>query len=474
MAKDALQQLENQLKSYIELGRRVLQRWWLILAFTLLGAGISVVLALNMTRVYQSRTLVAWQEVQDRAAFTGQEMRRQENWLRTRLEETLSSNTFLLRLMREMKVFSGMRKSVAPEEVLTLCRERIKFGMVGSDSFWIAFEYKDPKKAQQVASFLAKEFIGKSVRDSVSAAQSTLSFMEAEVKKARQELSEIEGRMAQFVSDHPEYRVLPAGGMPTAPTPRPSPTSGYVSVRGSPELRQALSEKGRLQAQLRVLMNPQADSRLIRARQEVDRAGRRIAALRRKYTDRHPDVQTAQQILRQAQMQLGLIQNASKGDTSTIRRLQSEIAALDKSIAKLSQPRRKRTTQPVKPVPTKRLLLTKQARQEKDWYSLTRDKEVATSKNDQLQTRLTRAKMTASLERKQAETQYTIVDHANLPQKPIRPNRSKLAMAGTALGLMIGLAIAMLLMIFDSRIYSQHDLRKVCDLPILAQVPKES
>ena len=281
--------------------------------------------------------------------------------------------------------------------------------------------------------------------------------------------------MAQFVADHQEYRVLPAGGVASPTEPVRSPSS-YVSVSGSPELRQALAQKGRLEAQLRVLMNPQADAKLIRARTELESALRRIASLRRKYTDRHPDVQTAQQYLRQTQVQLRLVQSASKGSATNITQLRTEIAALDKTIAKLSSPKRKRVkpAAPAKPAPPKRQLLSKKARLEKDWYGLTRDKEVVNSRYDQLQTRLTRAKMTASLERKQAETQFTIVDRANLPQKPIRPNRTKLAMAGTALGFMLGLAIAVLLMIFDSRIYSHQDLRKVCDLPVLAQIPRES
>lgn len=476
MAKDALQQLENQLKNYLELGRRVIRRWWVIVALTLLGGGSSVALALNMTRIYQSRTLVAWQEaVQDREGFTGSEIRRQENWLRRRMEETLSSNTFLLKLMQEKNVFSGMRRSMAPEEVLTHCRDRIKFGMVGADSFWVAFEHKDPRKAQEVTAWLVNEFIRKNVGDAVGAAQKTLSFMEAEVKKAKKEMTEIEGKMAQFVADHPEYRVLPAGGV-ASPAAEPVRSRSYVSVSGSPELRQALAQKGRLEAQLRVLMNPQANAKLIRARTELESALRRIASLRRKYTDRHPDVQTAQQYLRQTQVQLRLVQSASKGGATNITQLRTEIAALDKTIAKLSSPKRKRV-QPAaptrRPAPPKRLL-SKKARLEKDWYGLTRDKEVVNSRYDQLQTRLTRAKMTVSLERKQSETQFTIVDRANLPQKPIRPNRSKLAMAGTALGFMLGLAIAVLLMIFDSRIYSHQDLRKVCDLPVLAQIPKES
>ncbi len=118
--------------------------------------------------------------------------------------------------------------------------------------------------------------------------------------------------------------------------------------------------------------------------------------------------------------------------------------------------------------------LTGTAIAEKKWYQLTRDREITKAKYDQLYERLTKVRVNASLEKQRAETQYTIVDPANFPQKPVRPSRSKLVIAGTFLGLLLGFALAALLVILDPRIYNEDDLRKACDLPVLAQIPKEA
>lgn len=474
MAEDGLDQLANQIKKYLEFARRVMRRWWIIGIFTILGGGASVGLALTMTRYYQSRTLISWQEaVHHNTVLSVEEMRREENWLKTRLQETFSSHTLLMKIIKEMDLFPGMRDAVAPEVILEEFGDKLDFGIVGNDSFWISFEYKEPQKAQAVTKRLAQEFVNKNVHDKLGVAEATLTFMQREVKKTKEEMDKIESETAQFVSDHPEYQVDPATGMPRGVMPdprRPVSVGSFLSVT-NPELRRALARKGRLQAQLQLMNNPRGDPKLMQARQEVERARVRVAVLRRKYTDRHPDVQRAKRYYRQTQVQLNLVTDARRSNSGSVDRIRNEIAELDRKIARLSRKKSRRSSRS-STKPRKRAL-TGKAQLEMKWYQLTRDREVAKAKFDQLQERLMRAKVTATLERRQAENQFSVVDKANLPRKPSRPSRTKLALAGTALGGMLGAGLAVLLVLFDPRIYSEDDLKKACDLPLLAQIPKE-
>jgi uncharacterized protein involved in exopolysaccharide biosynthesis len=169
---------------------------------------------------------------------------------------------------------------------------------------------------------------------------------------------------------------------------------------------------------------------------------------------------------------------SSRKGTSTNQaaQIRSEIAALDDRISSRMRRlrRRVRRSAPASTPSTPKRNLTRKAQLEKRFYRLTRDREVAKAKLEQLNTQMLRSRMSANIERKQAETQFSIVDKANLPRKPSRPSRTKLAMAGTAAGMMLGFALSVLLVIFDPRIYSEDDLRKSCDLPVLAQIPKEA
>jgi len=480
MAQDGLDELASQIRRYLEFARRIVRRWWLICILTFLGAGGSVVAALAMTRYYESRTLISHKESVDKTrVFSNEENRREANWLRMRLEETLSSHTLRMKVIRELDLFPKMRDAVAPEVLLEEFRRKVKYDMVGSDSFWIAFEYKDPRKAQQGAARLADEFIRKYIHDKLYAAQATLTFMNREVKKARNDMETIESQMAQFVSDHPEYKIDPTTGMSTGMASVTVPSGGrrnYASGVSDPELRRLLSQKGQLEARLAVTRNPKSDPKVVQARQQFERARARLLTLRRQYTDRHPDVQRARNYARQMQMQLNIVMSSSKGtNTNQSAQIRAEIAALDDRIASRTRRLRRRVRRSAVPAaPAPKRSLTRKAQLEKRFYQLTRDREVTKAKLEQLNQQLLRSRMSADIERKQAETEFAVVDKANLPRKPSRPSRTKLAMAGTAAGLMLGFALSVLLVIFDPRVYSEDDLRKSCDLPVLAQIPKEA
>jgi len=477
MADEGMGSLVTQVRKYVEFARRGLRRWWIIAIFTVVGAAGSVGLALVMTRIYESRTLIAFKE--GARIFTSGEdaLVQPENWLQQRVQLMVSSHTRLWKMANEFDLYPGERGVLPMEVILEYMRKAVKFDTVGTDSFWISFEYKDPHKAQKVAARLAEEFIQQSAMEKMRTALVTQSFMEGEVGKAKVQMDGLEGELAQFVSDHPQFQIDPATGMPRINTGEGTPrTPSYVNVR-NPELRRALARKGQLEAQLQLARNPQGDTRLAQAKADVAAAQRSLAAKRRQYTDHHPDVQRAIAYLRQTQLQLQAVTDASKTASTPVARLREELAEVERTIAQLSRPVRRPEAHPPKAVPKpepSEAGLTDRAKLEKRWYQLMRDREVFKAKYDQLQERLSKARIGAELEKKRAEMQFTIVDPANFPQKPVRPSRSKVVLAGTALSMMLGLALAALLVLLDPRIYNEDDLRKACDLPVLAQIPKEA
>jgi uncharacterized protein involved in exopolysaccharide biosynthesis len=480
MADEGLGSLVTQVRKYIEFARRLLRRWWLVAIFTVVGIGGSVGVALMMTRIYESRTLIQWKESlnQSRVFSSEDTQQHQENWLQPRVEQLVSSRTRLWKLAQDLDLYSSERKALAPEVVLELLRKSIKFDTVGADSFWISFEYKDPHKAQQGAARLAHEFIEQNVGDRLRAALATQTFMESETNKVKQALDKIESELAQFVSDHPEFQIDPATGMPRALGGVRAPAAGgaaqYAGVR-NPELRRALTAKGQLEAKLQLLMSPQSDARLQQARQDLQNAQRMLAAKRQQYTDQHPDVQRLIRYVAQQSANLRVVESSSRtSSTAQAQAMRDQIAQLDETIRRLSAVRATPRPEAPKAAPKAEGTLTGTAVAEKKWYQLTRDREITKAKYDQLYERLTKVRVNASLEKQRAETQYTIVDPANFPQKPVRPSRSKLVIAGTFLGLLLGFALAALLVILDPRIYNEDDLRKACDLPVLAQIPREA
>jgi uncharacterized protein involved in exopolysaccharide biosynthesis len=472
MSQDAIETLATQVRKYMEFARRVLRRWWLVALLVVFAAATSVAVALSLTRFYESQAMISYKETVDGSSVLSRdEQQREENWLQVKLKETFSSQTLQRKIINEFKLFPELRGSPA-EVVLEEFSRKIKFETIGLDSFKISFEYKDPRIAQRVTQRLAEEFIQKNVAEKLAAANATLTFMQREVGKAKGEMDQIEQRLARFVSDHPEYQIDPVTGMIRVVTSdAPQQRSPALSV-SSPELRALLAKKGQLEARLRMILNPAGDPRANQAKQNLERARQRFMLLRQKYTLRHPDVQVAQRALAQAQRMYQLAMEGKRAGDSNLNQIRNEIADVDQRISRESRRLSARRARPA-PAAVPERQLSGKAKLEKYYYELTRDRTVTKAKYEQLQEGLLRSKVTAHLERKRAESQFTIVDRANLPQKPSRPSRTKLVLAGTSLGILLGLGLAVLLVIFDPRIYNEDDLKRVSDLPVLAQIPKE-
>ena len=483
MPEDGLATLVNQVRKYVEFGRRVVRHWILIGVIAVVGVGSSLAVALTSTRIYQSRAMVAYKPSIDRASLGwegGGGL--PDNFLRQQVGQVMASNTLLLTIARKLDLYPEEREVSAPEVILEFLRQAMTYNTVGNDSFWFAFEYKDKALAQKACAAFVEAFIEQNIREKLRAAAATQAFMEGEAAKVKVQLKKVEGELATFVSKHPEFQLDPTTGLPrgTAALQRPGGAKNVLrllGVRSTPELREALAEKGRLQADL-LGTNPQGAARLTRANEDLAAARRTLGALQRKYTDKHPDVKRAAAYMQQMQLQVlaaKKAQDVQKGNSGSLRR---RLAEVDRKIAKLSRPRSSKKEDEKKPKvvakprevdPTAQAALLEQR-----WYDLDGERTVARARNEQIQIQLQRSKLATGIERKQAEKEYSIIDKASFPGKPIRPSRKKIVLAGSALAMMVGLGLATLLVIFDPKIYNEDDLRKATNLPVLAQIPRDN
>jgi uncharacterized protein involved in exopolysaccharide biosynthesis len=67
---------------------------------------------------------------------------------------------------------------------------------------------------------------------------------------------------------------------------------------------------------------------------------------------------------------------------------------------------------------------------------------------------------------------FRVVESAEIPTAPISPNRPLWFVAGTLLGMMLGLALLVVREMSDQTFHSVNDLQNVLGLPVLAAVPE--
>jgi uncharacterized protein involved in exopolysaccharide biosynthesis len=106
---------------------------------------------------------------------------------------------------------------------------------------------------------------------------------------------------------------------------------------------------------------------------------------------------------------------------------------------------------------------------EQEMAGLTRDYKMSQDNYQSLLDKKMAAGMALDMELRQQAERFEILDHAQVPQKPIKPKRPQLYAGGTALSLAIALALGFLAELKKNVVLGEWELPK--DTPVLARLP---
>ena len=110
-------------------------------------------------------------------------------------------------------------------------------------------------------------------------------------------------------------------------------------------------------------------------------------------------------------------------------------------------------------------------KRESEWISLTRDYATLEKAYQDLLFKSQNSKVAANLELNEIGEQFRILDTANLPERPISPNRQRINAMGVGGGLLLGLMLVALLEYRDNSFRTDDDVLSVLSLPVMAVVP---
>jgi len=80
--------------------------------------------------------------------------------------------------------------------------------------------------------------------------------------------------------------------------------------------------------------------------------------------------------------------------------------------------------------------------------------------------------MAARLETDTSKDSYKIVDNANLPSKPVFPNRLQIILMGIGGGVLLGLGAVVGREYIDPTLRSEDEAASILNLPVLAVIPE--
>ncbi|HTO53753.1 MAG TPA: hypothetical protein VMR50_10225, partial [Myxococcota bacterium] len=333
------------------------------------------------------------------------------------------------------------------------------------NSFKISFRWKTPKTAAEVCNRLARDFISANLRDRTSLAEATTDFYEQELQKKRAELADV----ARQVSD---YKENYQGELPEQLS-----MNRERLERDRIDLATTESKAEAARDQVRMLTQQINEFRSGAANDSTDPSVRRAALeielnrlLSNGKTDKYPDVvRTRAEIAALDQMIKDKAEQPQSGAPSS----REEIAMRDKlrdyevetSVLSGETERLKADIaeyeQRIENTPRRAAELDHLEAQYKNTADAIKT----------LQAKQVDAELGRTMETTSRGERFRVVESAELPTAPISPNRPVWFIAGTLIGMMLGLAGLVVREMSDRSFHSVVDLQNSLGLPVLAAVP---
>ncbi len=509
------------------------RRFWQIAlpAALLLALSIAVIKALPST--YRSSATILVEEHEIPTELVGSTFSSYADQRIQVISRQVMTRANLRQIIEKFDLYRKQRKNGTSEGVIERARSNIALEMLSAEvtdkrsgnkttatiAFVLSFNGESAEQAQKVTAELVSLYLNENLRNRQQQTADAERFLGQEAARLEAQISEIEQNLARFkernagqlpeqsqanlqLRERAEIELLESERQITALMQRKSdveaqlvqvkPYLPAVSATGErivdsaerlhlarlrydslvgiyspdhPDVQRLRQEIDGLQRQLDVgkIESPQ-EQELLRLRGE-------LVSLRQRYSEEHPDVVKTKSKLAELSAVVGAraTENAliPQADNPVYVTLGGQLATIQLEIrgirARQNQLREKLAEY------ERRLRETPQA--EREYLDITRERENATRRYQEVRAKLVEAQVAKSLEQENKTEQFTVIEPANLPEKPIRPNRTALALLGAALSLGAGLAIGGIREAMDKTIQSASQLGQVLHAPVLASIP---
>lgn len=469
--------------------------WWLVIPpiVTLFGA---LLYSSRVPDVYQSDMLIAIDPQRVPDAYVRSTVTLGTERRMSAISVQVTSRTNLEQMIEEHNLYPNERELLPMEDVVALMREGISVelerarGQDGPTAFHVRFTHSDPEIAAKVTEGLGTLFVQQNAQDRGALADATNTFLETQLREARERLESQERKLERFREQHGQSlpTQMPAN-LQTLQNKQLQAQTLVESLARDLDRRQLLERLYEAAATESAPLPPAPDgsstapATVLTAQQRLLNARAELTELERRYTQEHPDVARLKRQIstleRAAADEAGLVAKGTAGsgpkqevaDPIKRQRLQQmalEMESLDRQIAfKESEERRLRSE-----IGTYQARIESVPGLESEWVALTRDYDTQQATYKDLLSKSENAKLAAALEEQKIGEHFRIVDPARVPVHPLPSVRAKVNVAGLALGLVFGLAVAGLLEFRDASFRSSDEVFEVLNLPVLAIVPR--
>ncbi len=495
--------------------RILLHRKWLVLATFLLVSAGTVVYSYRLPDVYSSETLILVdpQKVPEsyvKSTVTGDV----RNRLGT-LQQQILSTTRLQKIIDTLNLYPAEKKVLPREDVINLMRNNVAVNLVSDvggsqdlQAFRITFTGKEPRVVAQVANELASQFIDENLKAREQQATGTNDFLQNQLQESRKVLEEQEAKLKDFKLKH-------IGEMPeqqAADLQILGQLQSQFQLEGD-ALARAEQQKSMIQTMMSQTAAPVVDldgsepkpassggvsevkeSRPQAAKPPVSQTRAQLEALlARGYTENHPAVKKlraeladeeskkevavavpevpvpAPVVKQPATVAAAPISKAIPTAPASYSNpvLQSQLTTLDAEISK-HKLEQQRLTKLIGGYQGKLEAIPVREQQVTD---LVRDYEISKGHYSQLLNNQLSAETATQLEIRQKGEKFSILDPAQPAERPSSPNRKVINAGGGAVGLGLGLLLALITEFIGMSITAADQITDSTGIPVLEVIP---
>ncbi len=347
--------------------------------------------------------------------------------------------------------------------------------------YGISYSHEDPLVALAVVNSTLDLFIEKFIKSGRSDSEQVESFLDGKIEDYKNKLESAEEKLKLFKQKHPDLTQDKGGNF----------FNRLNQLKKNIEDSKLLliEEKNKnytLRNQLNRVVSDNRNSEGAGAKavemslleQRILSVRQKLAELNLQFTDRHPDVQANERILKQLIAQKeqedrnpGSVASATPSTSivnsvlyQDLQLLLSEsntnMAVLKTRISEY-QTRFDKMNKQVGTVPEI----------EAELVSLARDYSVIKDTYDGLVKRKASSGISSEAEMTSTELLYQILDHPSLPTDPSSPNRKVLSTVVLLSGFIVGLALAWLLEQFNPKIYREQQIKDQLELEVYGNIP---
>jgi len=510
----------------------VRRKWWVIFPFIVLSCAVAL-LTFVLPRTYVSETLILVRPrdvpqdfVKDLIAGTAEERLKQ-------IQETITSRTILVQIIREfgdrMPDFKGLNMDeqvlrIRSQIAIILQTERSSNGKdtLPLSYFRIQYQNRDPELAQKIAGKLTTLFIDQDNKTRETQVFGTTEFLSAELEKVTNQMDESSAKLKEIKAGHQfelpnqlqsNLMTLDRLNLQKQAVGEALDRNATIRLNLETQLAQTPEFLPKLitpvQAQAAaVAANPLAVNPLVEEYRKVEAEHSQAAA---RYSPKHPDVQAAQARLERLKQQMSpeLLAAAeapvNPAAVSTAKDVKDGNGAKDakdatkdakdvpaapaapagtetsplyqKLMADLEQVKteleiRQKERVLVEADIAKYSHRVEQApKAEQDIGDVQRLNDDLKKQYEDLKNKLSQARLAESLENKQKGSQFVIIDPANYPMIPTKPDKATVLLGGVVASLALAIAFAVAIDLGRQRIWTQSQIEGLWGVPVLIDIP---